>query len=55
MGERARLQHTCVLVVKFEEITLLVEFVGVAVEERKDGQKLRDGIFVEFHEGRVMS
>lgn len=43
------------MIVKFEEVALLVQLVGMAVKERKDGLQLRDGIVADVHEGRLKS
>lgn len=47
--------RTCILVVQFQEITLLVQLVGMAVQKSKNGLKLRNGIFADIHEGRLES
>jgi hypothetical protein len=47
--------HTCILVIEFEEITLLVEFVGVAVKKRKDRLKLGDRVLGNIHDGWLMT
>lgn len=47
--------HTCILVIEFEEITLLVKFVGVAVEKRKDRLKLGDCVLGNIHDGWLVT
>lgn len=49
------LEHTSVLIFEFEKIALLVEFIGMAVEKRKDGEKLGDDVVGGrwLHEGRL--
>lgn len=46
--------HTCILVVELQEVALLVQLVGVAVEEGEYGLELRNRVFVDVHEGRLV-
>jgi hypothetical protein len=49
-----KIKHTCILVVELEEISFLVQLVGVAVEEGKDGLKLRNRVLCDIHDGRLV-
>lgn len=46
-------KRTCILVVELQEVALLVQLVGVAVEKGEDGLQLRDGIVADVHDGRL--
>lgn len=41
------------MVIKLEEIPLLVKLVGVTVEEGKNGLQLRDCVVANIHDGRL--
>lgn len=49
MKERAK-KHTCVLVIQLQKVALMVQLVGVAVEQRKDGLQLRNCVLVDLHD-----
>lgn len=54
-GQGAEWRHepTCVLIVELEEIPLLVQLIGVAVQEGEDGLQLRGCVVADVHEGRL--
>lgn len=46
--------HTCVLVIQLQKVALMVQLVGVAVEQREDGQQLRNRVLVNLHDHRLI-
>lgn len=46
--------RTCVLIVEFQKVSFLIQFVGVAIEQCKDGLELRNSVFVNVHDGRLV-
>lgn len=46
--------RTSILVVKLQEITLMVKFVLMAVEKRKNRLQLGDGILADIHDRRLV-
>lgn len=46
--------HTCVLVIQLQKIALVVQLVGVAVEQREDGLQLRNRVLVDLHDHRLI-
>ena len=39
---------------KLEEVALLVQLVGVAVQEHEDALQLRQRVLAHFHDGRLV-
>lgn len=48
--KKNELKHTCVLVIQLQKVTLVVQLIGVAVEQRKDGLQLRNRVLVDLHD-----
>jgi hypothetical protein len=47
-------RRTCICVVKLEEVALLVELVGVTVEESKDAVELGERVCANVHDRRLV-
>jgi hypothetical protein len=52
--QRGAAVRTSVLVIELEEVALLVQLVGMAVEQGEDGLQLGRRVGIDVHEGRVV-
>lgn len=39
---------------KLKEVALLVQFVGVTIQEGEDALQLRQSVLADFHDGRLV-